>query len=73
MLQPNLVSALSQIRYQEMQQEAEIERRYRQMKHQSPTLRTQAGDLLSAVRRKIGGQVQTAPANSGTAPALRTK
>jgi hypothetical protein len=69
MLQPNLLSALSQIRYQEMLQEAEVERRYRQTKRQSPSLGTQVGGLLSVVGRKIGRQVQT----SATTPALRAK
>ena len=69
MLQPNLIATLSQIRYQEMLQEAEVERRYRQTKRQSPSLGTQVGGLLSVVGRKIGRQVQT----SATTPALRAK
>ncbi len=55
MLHPDQMENLGKIRYQQLRQEAEAERRCRQLKGTAPKLAERAGDLLIALGQKLAG------------------
>jgi len=69
-MHPLLSSNEGQARYQELLQEAEVERQYRQMRKNGPHLLSRLGDLLIISGQKLKGQLDSPPAST---PALRAK
>ena len=65
MLHPDQMGTLGKIRYQQLHQEADAERRARRTQGATPTLAKRAGALLIALGQKLeghGGAAQRQPA-----------